>query len=319
MRLPRGTCRADGQPYTISLNPSCIVTGAMHGQDPHGRLRESVAQLIQREGADSSLLETLPKRWERFADVALFQRDSFSEEEWDFIDKSELWAAVATALKVERIGRFSEIVGDKREPTVEMVLGEEDWVIRRENGIDYGYNLTECMFSAGNVNERRRMGEVVKQGEVVVDLYAGIGYYTLPILVHSQAEHVHCCEWNPNSVRALESNLKDNGVSERCSLYFGDNRVTANNLKGIADRVILGLLPSSQDGYSVAMRALSESGGVLHIHGVAPAKNHSSWAGQVMDELRSINPNRDIAAGAPIRVKSYAPHWDHVVLDVSVE
>ncbi len=319
MRLPRGACRADGQPYTISLNPSCIVTGAMHGQDPHGRLRESVAQLIQREGADSSLLETLPKRWERFADVALFQRDSFSEEEWDFIDKSELWTAVATALKVERIGRFSEIVGDKREPTVEMVLGEEDWVIRRENGIDYGYNLTECMFSAGNVNERRRMGEVVKQGEVVVDLYAGIGYYTLPILVHSQAEHVHCCEWNPNSVRALESNLKDNGVSERCSLYFGDNRVTANNLQGIADRVILGLLPSSQDGYSVAMRALSESGGVLHIHGVAPAKNHSSWAGQVMDELRSINPNRDIAAGAPIRVKSYAPHWDHVVLDVSVE
>ncbi len=319
MRLPRGTCRADGQPYTISLNPSCIVTQAMHEQDPHGRLRESVAQLIQQEGADSSLLETLPKRWERFADVALFQRDSFSEEEWDFIDKSELWTAVATALKVERIGRFSEIVGDKREPTVEMVLGEEDWVIRRENGIDYGYNLTECMFSAGNVNERRRMGEVVKQGEVVVDLYAGIGYYTLPILVHSQAEHVHCCEWNPNSVRALESNLKDNGVSERCSLYFGDNRVTANNLQGIADRVILGLLPSSQDGYSVAMRALSESGGVLHIHGVAPAKNHSSWAGQVMDELRSINPNRDIAAGAPIRVKSYAPHWDHVVLDVSVE
>ena len=291
----------------------------MHGEDPHGRLRESVAQLIQQEGADSSLLETLPKRWERFADVALFQRDSFSEEEWDFIDKSELWAAVATALKVERIGRFSEIVGDKREPTVEMVLGEEDWVIRRENGIDYGYNLTECMFSAGNVNERRRMGEVVKQGEVVVDLYAGIGYYTLAILVHSQAEHVHCCEWNPNSVRALESNLKDNGVSERCSLYFGDNRVTANNLQGIADRVILGLLPSSQDGYSVAMRALSESGGVLHIHGVAPAKNHPSWAGQVMDELRSINPNRDIAAGAPIRVKSYAPHWDHVVLDVSVE
>ena len=291
----------------------------MHGQDPHSRLRESVAQLIQREGADSSLLGTLPRRWERFADVALFQRDSFSEEGWASIDRTELWTVVATALKVERIGRFSEIVGEKREPTVEMVLGDEDWVIRRENGVDYGYNLTECMFSAGNVNERRRMGEIVQRGEVVLDLYAGIGYYTLPILMHSQAEHVHCCEWNTNSFRALESNLKDNGVSERCSLYFGDNRVTADDLQGIADRVILGLLPSSQDGYSVAMRALSESGGVLHIHGVAPAKDHSSWADQVMDELQSINTNRSIEARVPIRVKSYAPHWDHVVLDVSVE
>jgi len=291
----------------------------MHGQDPHDRLRESVAQLIQLEGADSSLLETLPKRWEKFADVALFQRDSFSERGWSSIDRVQLWTAVATALKVERIGKFSEIVGEKREPTVEMVLGEEEWVIRRENGVDYGYNLTECMFSAGNVNERRRMGEVVERGEVVLDLYAGIGYYTLPILVHSQAEHVHCCEWNLNSVKALESNLEDNGVSERCSLYFGDNRVAADELQGIADRVILGLLPSSQDGYSVAMRALSEPGGVLHIHGVAPAKDHSSWTDEVVDELRSIDTNRSIQAGVPIRVKSYAPHWDHVVLDVSVE
>ena len=155
----------------------------MHRQDPHGRLRESISQLIQQESADTSLLEAIPKRWEKFADVALFQHDSFSEKGWSSINQANLWAAVANALKVERVGRVSEIVGEKREPTVEMVLGEDDWVIRRENGIDYGYNLTKCMFSAGNVNERRRMGEVAKQDEVVLDLYAGIGYYTLPIPV----------------------------------------------------------------------------------------------------------------------------------------
>ena len=290
----------------------------MQGQDPHGRLRESVAQLIQQKGADLSLLDALPKRWEKFADVVLFQRDSFSEEEWGSIFGPELWTAVATALKVERIGRVSEIVGERREPTVEILLGEEDWVVRRENGVDYGYNLTECMFSAGNVNERRRMGEVVEEGEVVLDLYAGIGYYTLPILLHSQAEHVHCCEWNPNAVKALEVNLKANGVSSRCSVYFGDNRVTTADMGGVADRVILGLLPSSQDGYAIAMRALAQAGGVLHLHGVAPAKEHSSWAEVVMDQLRSTDANRSVEAGLPIRVKSYAPHWDHVVLDVLV-
>ncbi len=290
----------------------------MHGQDPHDRLRQSVAQLIQQSGADSSLLDKLPKRWEKFADVALFQLDSFAEEEWGSIAGPELWTAVASSLKVERIGRVSEIVGERREPTVELLLGDEDWVVRRESGVDYGYNLTECMFSAGNVNERRRMGEVVEQGEVVLDLYAGIGYYTLPILVHSHAEHVHCCEWNPNSIKALESNLEANGVSSKCSVYFGDNRITAAELQGVANRVILGLLPSSQDGYSVAMRALVEGRGMLHIHGVAPAKDHSSWAEEVMDELLSIDPERSIEAVALIRVKSYAPHWDHVVLDVSV-
>ena len=291
----------------------------MHRQDPHGRLRESIAQLIQQESADTSLLEVIPKRWEKFADVALFQHDSFSEKGWSSINQADLWAAVANALKVERIGRVSEIVGEKREPTVELVLGEDDWVIRRENGIDYGDNLTKCMFSAGNVNERRRMGEVAKQDEVVLDLYAGIGYYTLPILVQSQVNHVHCCEWNTNSVKALESNLKINDVSDRCSVYVGDNRITGDGLKGIADRVILGLLPSSQGGYSVAMQSLSESGGMLHIHGVAPAKDYSAWVGGILDELRSIDMHRIVNETALIRVKSYAPHWDHVVLDVSVE
>ena len=291
----------------------------MHRQDPHGRLRESIAQLIQQESADTSLLEVIPKRWEKFADVALFQHDSFSEKGWSSINQADLWAAVANALKVERIGRVSEIVGEKREPTVELVLGEDDWVIRRENGIDYGYNLTKCMFSAGNVNERRRMGEVAKQDEVVLDLYAGIGYYTLPILVQSQVNHVHCCEWNTNSVKALESNLKINDVSDRCSVYVGDNRITGDGLKGIADRVILGLLPSSQGGYSVAMQSLSEAGGMLHIHGVAPAKDYSAWVGGILDELRSIDMHRIVNETALIRVKSYAPHWDHVVLDVSVE
>ena len=319
MQLPRGACRADGQSSTISLNPECVVREAMHRQDPHGRLRESIAQLIQQESADTSLLEVIPKRWEKFADVALFQHDSFSEKGWSSINQADLWAAVANALKVERIGRVSEIVGEKREPTVELVLGEDDWVIRRENGIDYGYNLTKCMFSAGNVNERRRMGEVAKQDEVVLDLYAGIGYYTLPILVQSQVNHVHCCEWNTNSVKALESNLKINDVSDRCSVYVGDNRITGDGLKGIAARVILGLLPSSQGGYSVAMQSLSESGGMLHIHGVAPAKDYSAWVGGILDELRSIDMHRIVNETALIRVKSYAPHWDHVVLDVSVE
>ena len=291
----------------------------MHVQDPHGRLRQSVAQLIQGRGSDSSLLDKLPKRWEKFSDVALFQRDSFTEEEWDSIAGPELWAAVATALKVERIGRISEIVGERREPTVEMLLGEDDWVVRRESGVDYGYNLTECMFSAGNVNERRRMGEVAVEGEVVLDLYAGIGYYSLPILVHSKAKHVHCCEWNPNAVKALEANLEANSVSGRCTVHFGDNQEGATELEGIADRVILGLLPSSQDGFEVAMRALRRAGGILHVHGVAPAKDYPSWTERVMNSLESIDTDRSIEVLGLNRVKSYAPHWNHVVLDVSVK
>lgn len=56
-----------------------------------------------------------------------------------------------------------------------------------------------------------------------MDLYAGIGYFTNPYLVHAGASHVHACEWNPDAVEALQRNLELNGVSHRCTVHHGDN------------------------------------------------------------------------------------------------
>ncbi len=293
----------------------------MHREDPHRRLAESVGEVLRETGLGNeeciALLGQLPGKWERFSDVVLLP-DSAFRKEWDTYASEELWGAVAKALKSERVARLGEISGKMRESSVEMLLGEDDWVLRRESGVDYGYNLTQCMFSAGNVNERRRMGKVVGAGEIVVDLYAGIGYYSLPMLVHSQVGHVHCCEWNPNAVRALETNLESNGVAGRCTVHFGDNRVTAANLEGVADRVILGLLPSAGDGYALAITALKPAGGVLHVHGVAATKNHAAWVTDVTESLREIKGKFSVDTAKPLRVKSYAPHWDHVVLDVTI-
>ena len=290
----------------------------MHEQDPHGRLRESVGQLIQQKGADSSLLDSLPKRWEKFADVALLPRTAFTEEGWNVVRGPELWSTIASALKVKRVGVIGEIVGEKRESTVKLLHGEDDWVVRRENGIDYGYNFTQCMFSAGNVNERRRMGEVARIGETVVDLFSGIGYYTLPMLVNSQVNHVHCCEWNPVAVKALELSLDRNNVANRCTIHEGDNRLTAPYLSGQADRVILGLLPTAEGGFELAINCLKKIGGCLHIHGIAPASDHDSWVDEIITKLSNLNHDFSITKTSQVRVKSYAPHWDHIVLDVNL-
>jgi hypothetical protein len=56
---------------------------------------------------------------------------------------------------------------------------------------------------AGNVTERCRYGVLPAAGETVVDLYTGIGYYTLPLLVRAGVAKVYACEWNPHAVEAL--------------------------------------------------------------------------------------------------------------------
>ena len=277
--------------------------------DPHSILEEAVKEIC-----GGRLPGDLPRRWERFSDVAIMPRGSFEGDGWP--SGEPLWGAVAGALGAKRLARMGEVSGDFRESGVEMLLGDDDWVVRRESGVDYGYPMTRCMFSAGNVNERRRMGEVASEGEVVVDLYAGIGYYTLPALVHGGST-AHACEWNPEAVKALRWGLEANGVGDRCTIHEGDNRITAQSLGGVADRVFLGLLPSSEEGLEVAMGVLSPSGGTLHVHGLAPSKDHTSWVGDLLSSASSLRPGSDLSHDLT-RVKSYAPHWDHVVLDLRV-
>jgi tRNA wybutosine-synthesizing protein 3 len=294
----------------------------MSGGKPSFQLRENIRLILISRGLENEkiddLLDDIPKRWEKFDDIALIPNSSFRKEQWKSIINDEFWTKVCQSLNIERLARSGEIVGEKRESTVEMLVGNNDWVIRKENGIKYGYHITQCMFSSGNINERRRMGEIVTENEIVVDLFCGIGYYTLPILMKDSVKHVYSCEWNINAIKALKFNLDNNNVKIKCTILEGDNRVTTDGLENIADRVLLGLLPTAEESYNVALKCLKEEGGVLHIHGLAPSDNHQVFLSETTEKLLKINLNYKIINCKINKIKSYAPHWDHLVLDIEI-
>jgi tRNA G37 N-methylase Trm5 len=182
------------------------------------------------------------------------------------------------------------------------------------------------MFSRGNITEKIRFAKLVHQGEVLVDLYAGIGYYTLPALVHGKAAHVYACEWNEHAASALEFNLKANAVDERSTIFVGDCRISAkvHSLVDLCDRVSLGLLPSSEGGWRTAVKALRRStGGWLHIHGNVPEKEQRTWVlwlcrclGRITVE--EVLPDWVVLCTDVEKVKSFAPTVYHYVADVLV-
>ena len=295
----------------------------MSEEKPSSQLRKNISSLLKLKGLEEEkiveLIGDLPNRWEKFDDIALIPNSSFRKEHWKPIISYEFWIKICQSLNVERLARSGEIIGEKRESTVEMLVGEDDWVIRKESGIKYGYHIKQCMFSSGNINERRRMGEVVSENEVVVDLFCGIGYYTIPILVKNNVKHVYSCEWNINSINALKYNLENNNVEKKCTIIEGDNRETTDNLENIADRVLLGLLPTAEESYHVALKCIKEKGGILHIHGLAPSNNHEKFLLETSEKLQKIDHNYIITNYKINKIKSYAPHWDHLVLDIEIE
>lgn len=158
---------------------------------PRERLNIRMKELLIRNSLPTdSLMKDVPSRWEILGDMALLPATAFASREWESLHGQNLWELVADSLKVRRLARQNEIKQNlMRESLASLLLGDDGWVRHRENGLIYCLDATKSMFSSGNGTEKKRMGQVCRPGDIVVDLYAGIGYFTLPFLVHGKAAH----------------------------------------------------------------------------------------------------------------------------------
>ena len=194
----------------------------------HKLLQNAVGSLLSERGfrieeRDSLLLE-LPKSWEKHGDLLLLPGGSFTSPLWRDFGES-LWKTVAGVLRCSRLAIGGRVSCDEfRSAAVWLVLGRDGWVEHVDNGIKYIFDVTSCMFSSGNITEKLRIAKLNCSGETVLDMYAGIGYFTLPYLVHACARLVHACEWNAHAMEALRRGLAANRVQDRCVLHFGDNK-----------------------------------------------------------------------------------------------
>ncbi|KAF5200292.1 tRNA wybutosine-synthesizing protein 2/3/4 [Thalictrum thalictroides] len=257
-------------------------------------------------------------QWERLGDIVVLPMTSFRDPLWNSI-REELWPTVAISLNTYRLARQGRIASTgTRDSTLDMLVGDDGWVDHRENGILYSFDATKCMFSWGNLSEKLRMSRLNCEDEVIVDLFAGIGYFVLPFLVRAKAKMVYACEWNPHALQALRRNVQSNAVADRCVVLEGDNRATAP--KGVADRVCLGLLPSSEGSWVTAVRALRIEGGMLHVHGNAKDSEESIWSDHVAKTIHDIAKSEGFCWEVSVqhleRVKWYGPHIRHLVADV---
>ena len=290
--------------------------------NPHLQLKEVIQGFIP-QGLEH-VLELIPTKWERLDDLILFPKEAFTESDWVNIieDEIDFYEQIAQVLQARRIGRQQPIANDTiRSSQMELLLGDSGWVEVKDNGLFYGFDACKVMYSSGNVTERHRMGSLNAEGEIIVDAFAGIGYYSLPLLVHGKATHVHACELNPESIKALKWAARKNNVSKSITIHEGNNQSTLPNLRGIADRVLLGLLPSSEAAWKPAISTLKEQGGSLHIHMNVEEEHIEQWTKDTIQTCLNYakSDGRDWFCTHQHleKVKWYAPRVRHVVLDVS--
>lgn len=258
----------------------------------------------------TSLKESdLPSGYQIVGDIALLKLGCRESE------KKKIAEAVMKLLPyVRSVCEISSIAGEFREPKIRLLAGDRTETIHTENGIKYHIDVSQVMFSKGNAFERQRLIKKVKESETVVDMFAGIGYFSLPIAKHAKAKII-AIEKNLNAFRFLQDNIKLNGI-HGIDPVFGDCRDFSKSAKNIADRVIMGYLPETEEFLPDAI-SLAKNNAVVHFHNIYQQKN--LWKKPADDIEKACE---DAGCGFEIlnrrKVKSYKPRTFHVVVDFRV-
>lgn len=226
-------------------------------------------------------------------------------------------AVLLAATPVEgeyRVRKVLHLAGEKRTTT-----------IYKEHGCAFRVDVSEVYVSPRLSHERMRLAKLVKPGEVVTNMFAGAGLFSIVIAKHSQARVVYSIDKNPRAYELMVENTFLNRVEDRVVPLLGDCReVVKAKLAGSSDRVLMPLPSFSEDFYKHAVLALKERGGVLHAYefvelGVGEKKSQlplKAFA-KVKELLERAGAEAELLGGRIVR--SVGPRLYQVSLDVKAK
>jgi len=276
-------------------------------ETPLSKIKKSLSNEIPLE-----LTNYLPEKWEKIGDIVIIKLNEKLRNYGEKIGKT--YAEILCCKTV--LNDVGGISGIYREPNVEILYGSKDTeTVHKENGIKYKLDVQKIMFSSGNMDERLRMAKISNKNETVVDLFAGIGYFTLPMAVYSKPKKIFSCEINPVAYEYLCKNIVLNHVTSIVEPLFGDNRLIAP--KNVAERVVMGYIEDTERFLPAAFDCLKSCTGYIHYHDVCPSELLPERSFRSIQETAGKH-KRNVDLLTCRVIKSYAPGVSHVVLDIQV-
>ena len=183
-------------------------------------------------------------------------------------------AKVGAVSGAYRVREFSAIAGEPRTDTV-----------HKEHGCVYSLDLAKVYFSPRLSFEHNRVASLVKEGETVVDMFAGVGPFSVLIAKKHSDIKVYAVDANPAAVEFLQKNVRVNRVEGKVIPILGDARqVVCEKLAHVADRVIMNLPEKALDYVDAACHATKHSGGIVHFYSFVKVSESLQNLQQLLEE-----------------------------------
>jgi len=208
---------------------------------------------------------------------------------------------VAPRLKTVALDRG--VKGELRIRELEVIAGGPSTeTIHLEYGIKFLVDPAKVYFNPRLANERRRIASLVRQGEVVVDMFAGVGPFSIMIARYALPSLVVAVDLNPDAVEYLKRNIELNKAS-RVVPYEGDARQVVFDVP-CADRIVMNLPHSAIDFFHDALTRLKLQG-TIHFYHICERDQASRTINDLISDAKGMGAM--LEAMRIEELKTYSP------------
>ena len=211
----------------------------------------------------------------------------------------------------------SPVEGDFRTRQLEVIAGEDKTQTEyKENGCKFIVDVEKAFFSPRLSTERERIAGLVTEGEVVINMFGGVGMFSL-LAAKNTACTVYNIDLNPVAAQLCKENAQINKLKGEIISLNGDaTQVINEQLVGIADRILM-LLPERSDEFLDSALLGLKNKGVIHYYSHIHADRKQDAAKLSEEHFLSINKtNAEIITSRNVR--PVGPRFYQTVVDVKI-
>ncbi|MBS3922591.1 MAG: class I SAM-dependent methyltransferase family protein [Nitrosarchaeum sp.] len=211
----------------------------------------------------------------------------------------------------------SAVEGDFRTRNLEILAGDNKTETEyKEFGCKFTVDVENAFFSPRLSTERERISNLVQNGEIVVNMFAGVGMFSVMIAKKKKCI-VYSIDINPIAAKLCEKNIKSNKlVGEIVSINGDALQIIQEQLQNKSDRTLM-LLPERSDEFLESAINATKNGGIIHYYSHIHADKKSD-AGKLSEEhYLQISPVKSEILGSKI-VRAVGPRYYQTVVDVKI-
>ena len=226
-------------------------------------------------------------------------------------------AVISANKNVRAVYHSSGVQDEYRILELEHISGVDETVTTHtEYGIQLELDIRRVYFSPRLATERKRISDLVERSEVVIDMFAGVGPFSVMIAKYARPAKIYSIDKNPDAIIFLRRNIELNKVGN-IEVLQGD---AGERIREIPDdkpinRIIMNLPHSSFEFLPGALGRISHRG-VIHYYEILPEDR--------IDErkTRMIHLGSDTGKKIEVRqhriVHTYSPVESLVAFDLSI-